>query len=87
MTSASTNAVNVLEWHQRDHWHTRTTDGRFSVCRMNVCDHIWFIAFRFKGKRSTKSVELGATRLPITASDAERTKAIRQMQELCEATP
>lgn len=78
--------MSELKWRRPDEYHIRSVGGRFAVCKLYVCDVIWYCAFEFKNSSSVRSHELGATRVPITASDEVRTEAIKAMQALCEAT-
>ena len=75
-----------LQWVKPDDYHIRSECGRFSVSRMTVSPFgIWYVAWR-RSLVDGRATELGATRVPITAPDAERQNAIREMQQLCEGT-
>lgn len=73
-----------LHWLKPDYYHIRSDCGKFSVCRMSTPFAIWYIAWR-KSRFDEYAVEIGATRVPVAAPDAERTAAIKAMQEICEA--
>jgi len=71
----------TLRWVKPDDYHIASDCGRFTVTRLTVTPHVWYVAFKRRFEAS--AVEIGATQLPATATDAERTAAIHEMQELC----
>lgn len=71
--------MSALRWNKPDDYHIRSDCGRYSVCRITITPHIWYIAWR------TPYEEIGATRLDENATDAERQAAIREMQQVCAA--
>jgi hypothetical protein len=89
MPTAEKPALRELYWRRPDQYHSVTTDGRYSVCRMNVGPRIHYVAFRRgHAERAAKhiaAVELDAIVVPAKASDAERLAAIKTLQLKCAA--
>lgn len=76
----------TLQWRKPDDFHIRSECGRFTVSKMTVLDRLWYVAFRRdEGQNGVRSIELGATAMPIDALDGERSKAIGELKQLCEA--
>lgn len=77
----------TLRWLKPDEYHIRTTCGRFTVCRLTCSPFaLWYVAWQRDVLEPERATEIGATRVPITAPEHERQRAIREMQQLCEAT-
>lgn len=80
----------TLVWRRVDAYCLRSSCGRFSVAKVFEGLTLWYEAYRTEGwdaddKRGESREMLGATRLPITASNDERKRAGDDMKALCEA--
>jgi hypothetical protein len=79
-----------LQWYRADDYCQRSSCGRFTIARVHAGPVMWYEAFRVEGWAEGKQCGtarhlLGATRLPITASNADRIEAVAQMKALCDA--
>lgn len=77
--------MSELHWRKVDDYHMRSACGRFSIARVNAEPQCWYIAWRLTSREAQPSTELGATVVPMDASDGERLQAIHDMKQLCEA--
>lgn len=75
----------TLTWRRADEYHFRSECGRFSISRVLSAGWIWYIAWRLTRREDEPSTEIGATRLPTDATPDERTAALIDMQQICEA--
>lgn len=75
----------TLEWRRVDDYHLRSKCGRFSISRVTAGDRLWYIAWQLTRREDEPSTEIGATQLPLDATNDERRAALIDMQKVCEA--
>ena len=67
-----------LEWTRHDAYHLASICGGYTVSRVTVTPHVYFIAWRRQPLRELESVKL-----PAAATDDERKAAIARLQQRC----